>query len=85
MSRLAVVFKLDKTGFNLVRGVAVLVVMLVTLVVLHLVNQEKYFLVVVFAELFTGVSDPGGEYGYRMSHLAVFGVARPLSIESGPR
>ena len=73
MSRLAAVFKLDKTGFNLVRGVALLAVMLVTLVVLHLVNQEKYFLAVVFAELFTGVCDPGGQYGYRMSHLAVFG------------
>ena len=83
MSRLAVVFKLDKTGFNLVRGVAVLVVMLVTLVVLHLVNQEKYFLVVVFAELFTGVSDPGGEYGYRMSHLAVFGGAGTLLTALG--
>jgi hypothetical protein len=65
-----VVFQLDKTGFSLVRGVAGLAVMLV---------------VVVFAELFTGVSDPGGEYGYRMSHLAVFGVAGPLATESGPR
>ena len=83
MSRLAVVFKLDKTGFNLVRGVALLVVMLVTLVVLHLVNQEKYFLAVVFAELFTGVCDPGGEYGYRMSHLAVFGVAGTLLTALG--
>jgi hypothetical protein len=83
VSRLAVVFKLDKTGFNLVRGVALLAVMLVTLAVLHLVNQEKYFLAVVFAELFTGVSDPGGEYGYRMSHLAVFGGAGTLLTALG--
>src|SRR6516164_799929 len=83
MNQLAKVFKLDMKGFNLVRGLALLVVMLVTLVVLHVVNQEKYFLAVAFAELFAGVSDPGGAYGYRMSHLAVFGVAGTLLTALG--
>jgi len=83
MNQLAAVFKLDMKGFNLVRGLALLVVMLVTLVVLHGLNQEKYFLAVAFAELFAGVSDPGGQYGYRMSHLAVFGVAGTLLTALG--
>ena len=83
MNQLAMVFKLDWKGFNLVRGVLLLAVMLATLAVLHAADQEKYFLTVAFAELFAGVSDPGGQYGYRMSHLAVFGVAGTLLTALG--
>ena len=72
MSRLAVVFKLDKTGFNLRRGVAVAVVGLIPLIVLSAIHQEKYFVSMIFAVLFLGGSDPGGEFGYRMSHMALF-------------
>ena len=83
MNQLAMVFKLDWKGFNLVRGVLLLAVMLATLAVLHAADQEKYFLTVALAELFAGISDPGGEYGYRMSHLAVFGVAGTLLTALG--
>ena len=83
MNQLAMVFKLDMKGFNLVRGVALLAVMLGTLAVLHAVDQEKYFLTVALAELFAGISDPGGEYGYRMSHMALFAVTGTLLTALG--
>ena len=72
VSQLASVFKLDKTGFNLRRGVAVAVVGLIPLIVLSAIGQDKYFVSMIFAVLFLGASDPGGEFGYRMSHMAVF-------------
>ena len=83
VSRLAVVFKLDKTGFNLRRGVAVAVVGLIPLIVLSAIHQEKYFVSMIFAVLLLGGSDPGGEFGYRMSHMAVFAVSGALLTALG--
>ena len=74
MTRLKAVFKLDKKGFNLRRAASLLPVALVPLVVLGVLGQEKYFVTMIFAVLFLGASDPGGEYGYRVSHMAVFTV-----------
>jgi hypothetical protein len=78
VSRLAAVFKLDNKGFNLRRGVSVLAVALVPLIVLGVLGQEKYFVSMLFAVLFVGASDPGGEYGYRVSHMAVVAVTGAL-------
>ena len=83
MSHLAAVFKLDKKGFNLRRGASVLVVALIPLVVLGVLDQEKYFVSMLFAVLFMEASDPGGEYGYRMSHLALFAVTGALLTALG--
>ena len=54
VSQLALVFKLDKTGFNLRRGMAVVVVGLIPLIVLSAIGQDKYFVSMIFAVLFLG-------------------------------
>ncbi len=66
MTQVAKVFGLDRQGFNLRRGAGVAAVMLVPLIVLGVLHQEKYFLSVAFGALFVGLSDPGGAYGYRV-------------------
>ena len=83
MTRLKAVFKLDKKGFNLRRAASLLPVALVPLVVLGVLGQEKYFVTMIFAVLFLGASDPGGEYGYRVSHMAVFTVLGALLTALG--
>jgi hypothetical protein len=83
MSHLAMIFKLDKKGFNPRRAVLLLMVALIPLVVLSVLHQDKYLLSVVYGLLFLGVSDPGGEFGYRISHMAVFAVAGALLTALG--
>jgi hypothetical protein len=61
MTQLANVFEIKRRGFKLRRGVGVLAVMLLPLIVLGVLNQDKYFLSVSFAALFVGLSDPGGD------------------------
>ena len=78
MSQLAEVFEIKRQGFNLRRGVGVAVVMLVPLIVLGVLHQEKYFLSVAFAALFVGLSDPGGDYGYRVPRMALVAVVGAL-------
>ncbi len=60
MDRLAAIFHLNRKGFNLVRGLTIVAVLLVPLIVLSLIGQEKYWLSVSFAALFVALSDPGG-------------------------
>ncbi|WP_433299296.1 FUSC family protein [Actinoplanes sp. CA-030573] len=74
MSRIAAVFELNRKGFSPRRGAAVLV-MIVPLVVLGLLDLEKYWLSVAFGALFVGLCDPGGRYGYRVPRIAVVAVA----------
>jgi hypothetical protein len=50
------------------------VVMLAVLIVTHALDKERYFLSVAFGVLFAGLSDPGGEYAYRVPRIAVVGV-----------
>src|SRR6476661_2323607 len=59
--RVAAVFKLNGRGFDLRRGVARSVVMLVPLVVLGVLDQQKYLVSVAFGALFEGLCDPGGD------------------------
>jgi len=80
---LAVVFKLDRKGFNLRRGVSLLVVALIPLIVLSVLGQQRYIVSTLFAVLYVGLSDPGGEYGYRISHMAVFAVTGALLTALG--
>jgi Fusaric acid resistance protein-like len=46
-------------------------------------DQEKYFLSMAFAALFVGLSDPGGEYGYRVPRMAMVGVLGALLTALG--
>ena len=74
MSLLSQVFALNPHGLNWARAVFFLDVALVPYVVLVAIGEQQYFLSAVFAVLFTGVSDPGGSFGYRALRLAVFGL-----------
>lgn len=74
MSHLASAFSVDRTRFNMVRGLGLAAVMLVPLVVLTVLHQEKYWLSVAFGALFVGLSDPGGEYGKRAARMGLFAV-----------
>ena len=78
MSQLAAVFKLNRKGLNVRRAVFVAVVMLVPLIVLSLLDQDDYYLSVAFGALFVGLIDPGGEYAFRLSRLALAAVAGAL-------
>lgn len=83
VSRASAVFKLNRKGFHLRRSVSLLAVALIALIVLSALHQDKYFLSMMFGLVFLGVSDPGGEYGYRMSHMAVFTVTGALLTALG--
>ncbi|HTN81173.1 MAG TPA: FUSC family protein [Acidimicrobiales bacterium] len=74
---MATVFALNKSGFNFPRAVEVVAVLLLPLVVLGVLDMEKYWLSVAFAILFVGLSDPGGTYGVRvraMGWVALLGA-----------
>jgi hypothetical protein len=60
-----------------------LCVTLVPLIVLWAIGEEQYMLSAVFGVVFMGASDPGGAYGYRASHMAVFAVAGALLTAFG--
>jgi Fusaric acid resistance protein-like len=83
MTQLAEVFKLNRNGLNVRRAVGVAVVMLVPLIVLAALDQEKYWLTVSFGALFTGLIDPGGEYAYRLPRMAAAAVAGTLLTALG--
>lgn len=52
----------------------VLDVLLVPLVLFWAVGHQEYLLSAVFGLLFAALADPGGSYGYRAWHVAVFGA-----------
>jgi hypothetical protein len=78
MNPMAKVFELDWKGLNLPRAVAVVVVLGVVVIVLEVIDQQKYVITVVFAVLFVGVSDPGGDFGNRSARMGVFAVIGAL-------
>jgi Fusaric acid resistance protein-like len=83
MTQLAKVFELNRKGLNVRRAVGVAVVMVVPLIVLAALDQEKYWLTVSFGALFTGLIDPGGAYGYRLPRMAAAAVAGALLTALG--
>ena len=83
MTKLAEVLEIKQQGFNLRRGIGVAAVMLVPLIVLGVLHQEKYFRSVAFAALFVGLSDPGGDYGYRVPRMALVAAAGALLTALG--
>ena len=73
-SWLSKVFELNPAGLNWPRAVMALDVALVPLVVFWAIGHEVYLLSALFGLMFTALADPGGGYGYRASHNAVFAV-----------
>jgi fusaric acid resistance family protein len=71
---LSKVFALNPAGLNWPRAVMVLDVILVPLVFFWAIGHQEYLLSAVFGLLFAAMADPGGGYGYRAWHVAVFGA-----------
>lgn len=69
------VFALNLAGVNWPRGVVFLDAALVPLVVFWAVGHEQYLLSALFGMLFAALCDPGGGYGSRTTHVAVFTLA----------
>ena len=74
MSWLSKVFELNPAGLNWPRGVLFLDIALVPLVVFWAIGHEQYLLSALFGLLFAWLADPGGGYGHRASHIAVFAL-----------
>jgi Fusaric acid resistance protein-like len=73
-SWLSKVFELNPAGLNWPRAVMVLDVMLVPLIVFWAIGHEEYLLSALLGVMFAALADPGGGYGYRAPHTAVFAV-----------
>ena len=71
---LAKVFALNPAGINWPRGVVFLDIALVPLVVLVATGNDQYLLTALFAVFFAWLADPGGGYGARVWHIAVYGL-----------
>ncbi|KPI08513.1 hypothetical protein OV450_3480 [Actinobacteria bacterium OV450] len=71
---LSKVFALDRAGVNWPRAVVFLDVGLVPLVVFWAIGHEEYLLSALFGLLFAALADPGGGYGHRASHVALFAL-----------
>jgi hypothetical protein len=73
-SWLGKVFEFNPAGLNWPHAVLFLDVALVPLVIFWAIGHEEYLLSALFGVLFTMLADPGGSYGHRASHTAVFGL-----------
>jgi hypothetical protein len=73
-SWLAEVFQLNPAGLNWPRGGLFLTVALVPLVLFWSIGHQEYLLSAEAGALFSLAADPGGSFGYRLSHLAVFAL-----------
>ena len=63
MSSMAKVFELDRRALNASRAVVVVVVLVPVVIVLEVLDLPHYVTTVVFAVMYVGLSDPGGEFG----------------------
>ncbi|WP_043173860.1 FUSC family protein [Streptomyces sp. NRRL B-24484] len=66
------VFELRPAGLNRPRAVVFPDVALVPLIVLWAIGYEQYLLSALFGLLFAMPEDPGGSYGRRAGHIALF-------------
>jgi hypothetical protein len=71
---LSKVFELNPAGLNWPRAVLFLDVALVPLVVFWAIGHEEYLLSALVGAMFAWLADPGGSYGQRASHIAVFAL-----------
>src|SRR5215469_17384728 len=70
----AKVFQLNPTGLNWPRAVLFLDVALVPLVLFWAIGYEQYLLSALFGVVFAWLADPGGSFGQRASHIALFAL-----------
>ena len=77
------VFASKWQAFNLRRGAIVAVILVPLVVVGVFPHEQKYFLTVIFGTLVTALSDPGGDYLYRLPRMAVVAVAGALLTALG--
>jgi hypothetical protein len=80
---LSAIFELNPKGFNLRRGLTIIVILFAPLVVLSLIGESKYWLPVSFSALFVGLSDPGGDYGVRLPRMVGVGLIGALLTALG--
>ena len=71
---LSKVFALNPAGLNWSRAMLILDIALVPLIVFWAIGHEVYLLSALFALLFAALVDPGGGFGHRSSHVAVFAL-----------
>ncbi|MFF8932053.1 FUSC family protein [Streptomyces longwoodensis] len=71
---LSKVFELDRAGVNWPRAVMFLDAALVPLIVFWAIGHEEYLLSALFGLMFAALADPGGGYGHRAAHIALFGL-----------
>jgi Fusaric acid resistance protein-like len=84
MTQLAKVFELNRKGLNVVRGVTVAAAtMLLPLIVLTALHLEHYWISMSFGALFVWLSDPGGDYAFRVRDMALVGVIGALLTALG--
>ncbi len=79
----AQVFEIKRQGFNLRAGAFVLAVLLLPLIVLGAIGQDRYWVSVSFGALFVLLSDPGGDYADRVVRMAEFAVIGALLTALG--
>jgi uncharacterized membrane protein YccC len=80
---LAQVFKIDKSGVKVRRGLEVLVALVVPLVVMGAMGLDRYWLSFAFAMLFTALSDLGGNYPRRLEAMAAVGILGGVATTLG--
>ncbi len=78
MSSMAKVFELDREALKVPRAVEAALVLLAVVIVLEALDQPHYVVTVVFAVLYVGLSDPGGEFGYRAATMGVVALIGAL-------
>lgn len=83
MNKLPEVFEIKRQGFSLQRAFSGWAIALLPLIVLSVLHQQKYFVSMVFAVLFVALSDPGGQYGYRVPRMALVAAAGALLTAMG--
>ncbi|MBM9617178.1 FUSC family protein [Streptomyces zhihengii] len=71
---LSKVFRLNRAGVNWPRAVLFLDVALVPMIVFWAIGHEQYLLSALFGLMFAALADPGGGYGHRASHIALFAL-----------
>ena len=76
MTRVSKLFELNREALNVQRGLMFVAFLLVPGIILAALDAEQYLLSAVFGGLLVGLSDPGGEFGFRarrMAEIAVIG------------
>ncbi|HTP21033.1 MAG TPA: FUSC family protein [Solirubrobacteraceae bacterium] len=78
MSPLSKVFELNWKGLNVPRALIILGILGGSLIVMEAAGWSVYWVTLAMAALFAGVSDPGGEFGYRATRMGLFAVIGAL-------